>query len=123
MENAKDKAVIAALVEAFNKNGGVDDKFKTHIDAFIDIFYRNEVKDSDCVRYYLTEAIWNDDFSTDELIDETVSVFVQNDFEAGMEAYNDDYSGDHDGYFEKQYYQNPAGKCEDAPCCGCCGMM
>ena len=123
MENAKDKAVIAALVEAFNKNEGVDGKFKTHIDTFIDIVYRFEVKDSDNVRYYLTEAIWNDDGTTDELISETVSVFVENEFEAGMEAYNDDYRGDHDGYFEKQYYQNPAGKCEDAPCCGCCGMM
>lgn len=22
----------------------------------------------------------------------------------------------------KQFYVNPAGICEDAPCCGCCGM-
>lgn len=124
MENAKDQAIIAALVEAFNKNEGVEGKFKTHIDAFIDIVYRFEVKDSDIVRYYLTEAIWNDDGTTDELISETVSVFIENDFEAGMEAYDDDYrDGDHDGYFEKQYYQNPAGRCEDAPCCGCCGYM
>jgi hypothetical protein len=24
---------------------------------------------------------------------------------------------------EKQWFQNPNGVCEDAPCCGCCGMM
>jgi len=24
---------------------------------------------------------------------------------------------------EKEYYQNPNGVCEDAPCCGCCGMF
>jgi hypothetical protein len=23
----------------------------------------------------------------------------------------------------KQYWQHPKGRCEDAPCCGCCGYM
>jgi hypothetical protein len=125
MENKKDQAVIAALTLAFNKNGGENGKFETHVDNFIDILYRFEVKDSDNVRYYLTESIWNDDGTTDELISETVSVFVQNSYEAGMEAYDDyrDDRGDFDGYYGKQYYQNPNGVCEDAPCCGCCGMM
>ncbi len=25
------------------------------------------------------------------------------------------------GSFGPQYYQNPRGRCEDSPCCGCCG--
>jgi hypothetical protein len=123
VNNAKDKEIIGDLVLAFDKNYGTDGLYETHIDAFLDIFYRHEVKESDNVRYYLSEAIWNDDGTTDELINETVSIFVQNDFEAGMEAYDDYRDGDHDGYYEKQYYQNPKGLCEDAPCCGCCGMM
>jgi hypothetical protein len=125
MENKKDQAIIGALVLAFDKNFGIEGLFEHHVDNFIDILYRFEVKDSDNVRYYLTEAIWNDDGTADELISETVSVFVQNSYEAGMEAYDDyrDDHGDFDGYYGKQYYQNPNGVCEDAPCCGCCGMM
>jgi len=113
--------VIAALVEAFNKNGGLDGKFGRHVDEFVEVLYRFEVRDYDNARYYLTEAIWNDDGLTDELISETISVLRENDYEAKSEAY-DDY-GDFDGYYGKQYYQNPNGVCEDAPCCGCCGMM
>lgn len=112
MKNAK--AVIAALVEAFQKNLGVD--------GLLEVIYKHGIKDSDSVRYFLEEAIYDEDGNG--LIDETVSVFIENEYEAGMEAYDDDFrGGDYDGYFEKQYYQNPAGRCEDAPCCGCCGYM
>jgi hypothetical protein len=111
MKNAK--AVIAALVEAFNKNLGVD--------GLLEVIYRHEVKNVDDVRYYLEEAIYDED--GDGLINETVSVFCENALEFEGDSHWDDDHGDHDGYFEKQYYQNPAGKCEDAPCCGCCGYM
>lgn len=32
---------------------------------------------------------------------------------------------DFDDYVDtgKQFYVNPRGICEDAPCCGCCGMF
>ena len=114
VNNAKDKAIINALIEAFNKNLGLD--------GLLEVIYRHQVKELDDVRYYLTEAI-GDDEDNDELINETVSVFCENAFEFEMDSHWDDDHGDHDGFFEKQYYQNPAGKCEDAPCCGCCGMM
>lgn len=124
VNSPKDQAIINAIFLAFEKNHGVEGLFEYHVRDFISILYYHNVQDSDIVRYYLTEALWNDDGTTDELINETVSVFVENEYEAGMEAYNDyDDHGDHDGYFEKQYYQNPAGRCEDAPCCGCCGYM
>ena len=123
MENKKDQAIIGALSLAFDKNYGNEGLFEYHIRDFINILYYHNVREEDSVRYYLTEAIGNEG-ENNKLIDETISVFMENELEAGMEAYDDDYrDGDHDGYFEKQYYQNPAGKCEDAPCCGCCGMM
>lgn len=120
----KDQAIINALVLAFDKNYGLEGLFEYHIRDFINILYYHDVRESDSVQYYLTEAIWNDDGTTDELINETVSVFLENELEVGMETYDgyDDH-GDDDKYFEKQYYQNPRGKCEDAPCCGCCGMF
>ena len=124
VNSPKDQAIINALILAFDKNYGLEGLFEYHIRDFINILYYHNVRESDNVRYYLTEAIWNDDGTTDELISETVSVFLENELEAGMEAYDEEYmDGDHDGYFEKQYYQNPAGICEDAPCCGCCGYM
>lgn len=42
---------------------------------------------------------------------------------APRRSYSNSYQ-DHD--YEgsgKQYYVNPRGQCEDAPCCGCCGYM
>ena len=35
-----------------------------------------------------------------------------------------DYEQDERGadYGGRRYYQNPKGICEDAPCCGCCGL-
>lgn len=123
MENKKDQAIIGALSLAFDKNYGNEGLFEYHIRDFINILYYHNVREEDSVRYYLTKAIGNEG-ENNKLITETISVFMENELEAGMEAYDDDYRDeDHDGYFEKQYYQNPSGKCEDAPCCGCCGMM
>jgi len=53
-------------------------------------------------------------------------VSVMEEIESDQEDYGyGDYEDAGDMAFSsgRQYYQNAAGKCEDAPCCGCCGMM
>lgn len=47
--------------------------------------------------------------------------------EPEYQDYDDGYyaARDYEQYEQEgpQYYQNPRGICEDAPCCGCCGRF
>lgn len=121
MHNEKDKTIIGALSIAYEQNFGEEGLDERHIERFLEILQYHEV-DADSARYYLSEAIGMEG-TTDELINETVSILVENAYEAAMETYDYDRDGDYDGHYGKQFYQNARGRCEDSPCCGCCGYF
>jgi hypothetical protein len=121
----KNKNIVSELVAAINNAGehpNVNVRLAYLLDAVIPVMNSHEVTSDDAEDLLEATRLLTESQVDDILI--AMREFEADRIDASfeyMEPYDD--RGDHDGYFEKQYYQNPAGKCEDAPCCGCCGMF
>jgi hypothetical protein len=129
MENyvmTKQKNIVGELIEAINNNAGehpnANVRLQNLLDAVLPVMDRHKVAADDADYFLYSTGLISE--SQQESIILTMQE-VEADREDASFEYMEDYGdhGDDDHSYEKQYYQNPAGKCEDAPCCGCCGMM